>query len=106
MKHYAEIDKDKIVKRVIIADKGSEEATIQWLKERVGGDWLATDPDAFGGFDSEAKKAFRKNAAAPGFSYDENLDAFIPPKEFQSWILNEETYLWEPPKPKPDDGLT
>ena len=46
----------------------------------------------------------RKNYAGPGYQYDEDRDAFIPPKKFQSWILNEDTCDWEAPIPYPNDG--
>ena len=45
---------------------------------------------------------FRKNHASIGYTYDEDRDAFIPPKTFNSWVLNEETCLWESPIPLPD----
>ena len=47
---------------------------------------------------------FRKNHAGIGYTYDEDRDAFIPPKPFPSWILNEDSCLWEAPVVKPDDG--
>ena len=47
---------------------------------------------------------FRKNFAAPGYTYDESRDAFVPPKFFASWILNETTCQWEAPVPYPNDG--
>jgi len=47
---------------------------------------------------------FRKHYAGIGFQYDQQRDAFIPPKPFNSWILNESTCLWEPPTPRPNDG--
>jgi len=49
-------------------------------------------------------KAFRKNYAGIGYSYDENRDAFIPPKPFNSWILDEFSCLWNPPTPYPEDN--
>jgi accessory colonization factor AcfC len=49
-------------------------------------------------------KAFRKNYAGLGYTYDETRDAFIPPKNFDSWILNEETCQWQSPVPHPTDG--
>lgn len=52
----------------------------------------------------DQSKAFRKNYAGIGYTYDTNLDAFIPPKAYDSWTLNEQTCLWEPPVPYPDDG--
>ena len=46
----------------------------------------------------------RKNHAGIGFSYDEERDAFIPPKPYPSWVLDEDTCLWDSPTPYPDDG--
>jgi hypothetical protein len=46
----------------------------------------------------------RKNYAGIGYTYDSVRDAFIPPKPFNSWILNEETCLWDAPTPMPNDG--
>lgn len=48
--------------------------------------------------------SIRKNYAGRGFRYDEDLDAFIPPKPFTSWTLNEDTCRWDSPTPRPDDG--
>jgi hypothetical protein len=48
----------------------------------------------------------RKNYAGIGYTYDEERDAFISPKPFTKWVLNEETYIWEAPVPYPTDGLT
>jgi hypothetical protein len=53
---------------------------------------------------SDQSKALRKNYAGIGYTYDPNRDAFIPPKAYDSWTLNEQTCLWEPPVPYPDDG--
>lgn len=51
-------------------------------------------------------KSFRKNYAGIGYTYDPARDAFIPPKPFPSWVLNEDTCLWESPIPYPQDGKT
>lgn len=53
---------------------------------------------------SDQSKAFRKNYASIGYSYDEIRDAFIPPKPFQSWLLNEDTCVWQAPVSYPSDG--
>lgn len=53
-----------------------------------------------------ATDGFRKNYAGVGFVYDEELDAFIAPPVFPSWVLNRETCQWEAPYPRPDDGKT
>ena len=49
-------------------------------------------------------RSFRKNYAAVGYTYDVSRDAFIPPKPYNSWTLNEDTCLWQPPVAQPDDG--
>src|SRR6056300_1494642 len=54
--------------------------------------------------DADQSKAFRKNYAGIGYTYDNNRDAFIPPKVYNSWVLNEFSCLWEAPVPCPDDG--
>jgi len=53
---------------------------------------------------ADQSKAFRKNYAGTGFTYDKTRDAFIPPQPYPSWTLNEETCLWDSPVPYPDDG--
>lgn len=52
----------------------------------------------------DQSKAFRKNYAGIGYYYDSIRDAFIPPKPFPSWILNEDSCLWDSPVPYPNDG--
>jgi hypothetical protein len=64
-----------------------------WLVENLGGRWVKTSYNS----------KIRKNYAEVGGRYDEQLDAFIPFKRFESWVLNEETCQWEPPIPRPDE---
>ena len=66
--------------------------------------WKQSSYNTFGGVHLLGGTPFRKNHAAIGYTYDEDKDAFIPPKPFNSWTLNEETCLWDPPVVKPDDG--
>ena len=66
--------------------------------------WKQTSYNTYGGVHRYGGTPFRKNYAGIGFKYNESLDAFIPPQDFPSWILNEETCLWEAPVAKPDDG--
>ena len=66
--------------------------------------WKQTSYNTIGGVHNNGGTPFRKNNAGIGFTYDEDKDAFIPPKPFASWTLNEETCLWDPPVVKPDDG--
>ena len=103
MAHFAEIDGNNKVLRVIVVNntdclnangKEDESVGISFCKSLLGGEWVQTSYNA----------TFRKNYAGIGFTYNADLDAFIPPKIFDSWILNEETGRWDPPTPMPDDG--
>jgi hypothetical protein len=102
MAHFAELDENNFVKQIIVVhnnellDNGieSEAKGIGFCQSLFGGTWVQTSYNG----------NFRKNYAGIGFTYDEERDAFIPPKTFDSWILNEETCLWEPPIPYPTDG--
>jgi len=66
--------------------------------------WKQTSYNTHGGVHKLGGTPLRKNHAGIGFTYDEDRDAFIPSKPFNSWILNETTCLWEPPVAKPTDG--
>jgi hypothetical protein len=67
--------------------------------------WKQTSYNTHGGVHSSGGTPFRKNHAGIGYTYDEDRDAFIPPKPFNSWILNEDTCLWEAPVAKPTTTL-
>jgi hypothetical protein len=94
MAHFAELDENNTVIRVLVTDNDFPNEGYNWLVETLGGTWVQTSYNA----------RIRKNFAGVGFTYDEALDAFIPPKPFDSWLLNEETCNWEAPKPYPTDG--
>jgi hypothetical protein len=94
MAHFAELDENNIVTQVLVTDNDYPNEGYDWLVETFGGTWVQTSYNA----------TIRKNFAGFGFSYDEARDAFIPPKPFESWLLNEETCNWEAPKPYPTDG--
>jgi hypothetical protein len=94
MAHFAELDEDNIVTRVLVTDNDFPNEGYDWLVETFGGTWVQTSYNA----------TIRKNFAGIGFSYDQTRDAFIAPKPFESWLLNEETCNWEAPKPYPTDG--
>lgn len=89
MAYFAEIDGNNVVKRVIVADQSFIDSGA------VGepSNWVETDP---GG-------AFRKHYAGIGFTYDKTMDAFVPPKPYPSWSLNEQTASWEAPLPIPTE---
>jgi hypothetical protein len=67
--------------------------------------WKQTSYNTHGGVHSNNGTPLRKNHAGIGMTYDEDRDAFIPPKPFNSWLLNEETCLWESPVAKPTTEL-
>lgn len=67
------------------------------------GRWVQTSYNTKGGEHILGGTPLRKNYASIGYTYDENRDAFIPPKPFPSWILDEDTCYWSPPTPYPDD---
>lgn len=112
MAHFAKLDENNIVTFVTVGrqeDDGKE----QELFERTGDVYRQTSYNTRGGihYNSETgepsedqSKAYRKNYAGLGYFYDEELDAFIPPKPYDSWVLNEETCFWEAPIPYPEDG--
>ena len=66
--------------------------------------WKQTSYNTVGNVHLLGGTPFRKNHAGIGYTYDENRDAFIPPKPFNSWVLNEDTFLWNAPIAYPQDG--
>jgi len=109
MAHYAKLDENNIVLEVNVVDNEievqlGEEGVIQWLKEGWGGvDWKKTSFNTSGN-QHPNNTPFRKNFAGIGFTYDAIKDAFIEPKPFGSWTLNNDTCLWEAPVPYPNDN--
>lgn len=96
MAHFAEIDENNIVLRVLVTDNTEPDEGYQLLVDNIGGTWIKTSYNTMGGIHSLGGTPFRKNYAGIGFTYDSTRDAFIPPKPTEGdWILNEETCLWE-----------
>ena len=82
-----------------------EELGIQFLNELYKWPiWKQTSYNTHGGIHDNGGTPFRKNHAGIGYTYDEDRDAFIPKKPYNSWILNEQTCNWEAPVAKPNDG--
>ncbi len=106
MAHYAFLDGSNIVTEVITGKNEGEEGINweQWYGEFRGQVCKRTSYNTQGGVHSSGGTPFRKNYAGIGYTYDEARDAFIPPKPFASWLLNEESCLWEAPAPHPADG--
>jgi hypothetical protein len=103
MAHYAFLDENNIVTEVIV---GKEEGNFNWEQQYSsfrGQLCKRTSFNTIGGIHKLGGTPFRKNYAGIGYIYDEDRDAFIPPKHFNSWILNEDTCLWEAPVAMPQD---
>lgn len=98
MSHFARVNAYGIVEQVIVA----EQDFINILPDATS--WVQTSYNTHGGQHKLGGTPLRKNFAGIGYKYDIQRDAFIPPKPFTSWSLNEETCLWEPPTPYPTDG--
>jgi hypothetical protein len=115
MAHYAFLDDQNIVKEVIVGKDEGEDGINweEWYGNFRGQLCKRTSYNTRGGVhydpntnqpSADQSKAFRKNYAGIGYSYDATLDAFIPPQPFPSWILDDNTCLWEAPVPYPNDG--
>jgi hypothetical protein len=108
MSHFAKIENGVVV-QVIVAEQ-------DFIDSGLVGDpslWIQTSYNTKGGIhyqpnsyvpSEDQSKALRKNYAGIGFTYDQQKNAFIPPKPYPSWLLNEFSCLWEAPIPYPDDG--
>lgn len=105
MAHFAQLDASNTVLQVIVISNGtisnlpfpeSEPLGVAFCQSLLGANtvWKQTSYNA----------NFRKNYAGIGYSYSQNLDAFIPPQPYDSWVLDEETCRWNAPVPYPTDG--
>lgn len=103
MAHFAELDENNVVLRVIVVSNADtstpdgnevEEIGVAFCQRLFGGNWKQTSYNG----------NFRKHYAGIGYTYDAALDAFIAPKPFPSWTLNAQTADWEPPMVYPTDG--
>lgn len=109
MSHFAKIDANDVVLQVQVIEQ-------EVIDTRVFGDPASFEKTSYntrGGIyytpgtttpDPDQSKAYRKNFAGIGFKFDRVRDAFIPPQDYPSWTLNEDTCLWEAPTPMPTDG--
>lgn len=106
MAHFAQIDENNIVVQVLVVGDDQEHRGQDFLASdlNLGGTWVKTSYNTHGGVHSNGGTPLRKNYAGIGYTYDAQRDAFIPPKPFNSWLLNEDTCLWEAPTPMPTEG--
>ena len=103
MAHFAKLDENNIVIYVTAGrdeDEGQEDA----LSARTGDVYKQTSYNTFAGVHKLGGTPLRKNYAGVGYTYDQTRDAFIPPKPYPSYILNEDTCHWEAPVAYPTDG--
>jgi hypothetical protein len=115
MAYFSEIDNNNVVLRVIVvADSDcaggnypeSEPAGQEFISSiGISGTWKQTSFNTWGGQHKTGGFPLRKNFGETGFIYDSGRDAFIPPQPYPSWILNEQTCLWEAPVDKPDEEI-
>jgi hypothetical protein len=99
MAHFAKVN-NGIVEQVIVA----EPEFFQTFVDTSPGAWIQTSYNTHGGVHTLGGTPLRKNYAGIGYAYDSQRDAFIPPKPFASWVLNDDTCLWGAPVAMPDDG--
>jgi hypothetical protein len=103
MAHFAKIENDVVVQVIVVDNKDTADASgvekeyigAAFCERLLGGTWKQTSYNA----------NFRKNYAGIGYTFDAVRDAFIPPKPYPSWVLNEDTCLWDAPVPMPQDGM-
>jgi len=99
MAHFAKVE-NGVVTQVIVIEKEVLDLG-HWGDPK---DWVQTSYNTQGGVHTLGGTPLRKNYAGVGFTYDSERDAFIPPKPYTSWVLDEETCLWNAPTPMPTDG--
>lgn len=102
MAHFAQLENNVVTKVIVVSNQDildehgqeSEQKGIDFCSNLLGGTWKQTSYNA----------KIRKNYAGIGYTYDEGRDAFIPPKPFDSWLLDEDTCQWKAPVAMPTDG--
>jgi hypothetical protein len=108
MAHFAKLGTGNIVTAVHVVSNDvatTEQAGVDFLNNlyKTRDVWKQTSYNTKGGVHLLGGTPFRKNYAGVGYTYNQTKDAFIPPKPFDSWTLNEETCVWDPPVAYPDD---
>ena len=109
MAHFAKINASNIVTEVIVVSNDiatSESAGVTFINNlySTSDTWKQTSYNTQGNVHSLGGTAFRGNYAGVGYTYDASNDVFIAPKPYNSWVLNDSTYIWEAPVAMPDDG--
>ena len=105
MAHFAEVNEENIVVRIIVIPDEEEHRGQEFcaVELGLGGTWLKTSYNTHGGQHKMGGTPYRLNFAVVGGKYVPEIDGFVDPQPFESWILDETTGLWSPPIPKPED---
>ena len=104
MAHYAKLGlNSKVISVIVVSNDDITDANGKEV-EQLGINYLTKGTGYPFWTQTSYNRNIRKNYAGIGYRYDEDLDAFIPPKPYSSWTLNEDTCQWEAPTPYPDDG--
>lgn len=105
MAHFAKLDENNVVLEINVVNN-SDVGDLEFPdSESVGIDFLMQWSGGYANWKQTSYNAnFRKNYAGIGYAYREDIDAFVPPKPYASWLLNEATAQWEAPVAMPDDG--
>lgn len=109
MAHFAEVDENNIVVRVLVVGDDQEHRGHEFLANDLGlgGTWIKTSYNTHAGQHLNGGTPFRYNYAGVGYTWDAAFGedgAFIPPKPFPSWTLNSDKAIWDSPVPYPNDG--
>ncbi|SVA11913.1 uncharacterized protein METZ01_LOCUS64767 [marine metagenome] len=100
MSHFAKIDENNVVVQVLVV----EQDFINTGRLGDPADWIQTSYNTYHGEHVLGGTPLRQNYAGVGYTYDAERDAFLPPKPFASWLLDESIHDWMPPMARPDDG--
>ena len=109
MAHFTKLGKGNIVEKVLVVSNDvatTEQDGVNFINNLYATNdvWKQTSYNTYGGVHELGGTPFRKNFAGIGFTYDQTRDAFIPPKDYPSWVFNENTCMWDAPIDYPTDG--
>ena len=104
MAHFARVNEGIVTDVLVVPDNQEADGNAYLNGLGLEGVWVQTSYNTYGGVHLLGGTPLRKNYAGVGFTFDAEMDAFIPPSPYPSWVLDGESCLWESPVPYPDDG--
>ena len=109
MANFCKLNSDNIVQDVVVVSNDiatTEQAGVDFLNNLYGTNdvWKQTSYNTYANVHTLGGTPFRKNYGSIGFTYNETIDVFVAPKTYDSWVLNETKWVWEPPVAYPNDG--